>query len=79
MVKPILNNAITTINLRRQASIPIFFTCHCHKSPADGSMHREWWDNYLILDDTVDSELFPEIGRCRNLMRWSRRTRTAGF
>ncbi|MBA0738928.1 hypothetical protein Gogos_012241 [Gossypium gossypioides] len=63
MAKPILSNAITTINLCREASIPIFFTRHCHKSPADYGMLGEWWDNDLIFDGTVDSELMPEIGR----------------
>ncbi|KAK6253085.1 hypothetical protein QUC31_014805 [Theobroma cacao] len=63
MAKPILNNAITTINLCRQASIPVFFTRHCHKSPADYGMLGEWWDNDLIFDGTVDSELIPEIGQ----------------
>ncbi|KAG8498221.1 hypothetical protein CXB51_006661 [Gossypium anomalum] len=63
MAKPILSNAITTINLCREASIPIFFTRHCHKSPADYGMLGEWWDNDLIFDGTVDSELIPEIGR----------------
>ncbi|KAG4208952.1 hypothetical protein ERO13_A03G165200v2 [Gossypium hirsutum] len=63
MAKPILSNAITTINLCREASIPIFFTRHCHKSPADYGMLGEWWDNDLIFDGTVDSELITEIGR----------------
>ncbi|XWS68473.1 hypothetical protein CRYUN_Cryun04dG0093400 [Craigia yunnanensis] len=63
IAKPILGNSIITINLCRQASIPVFFTRHCHKSPADYGMLGEWWDNDLIFDGTVDSELIPEIGR----------------
>ncbi|XVF01773.1 hypothetical protein REPUB_Repub04eG0118000 [Reevesia pubescens] len=63
VAKPILSNAITTINLCRQASIPVFFTRHCHKSPADYGMLGEWWENDLIFDGTPYSELIPEIGR----------------
>ncbi|KAK8562583.1 hypothetical protein V6N13_018834 [Hibiscus sabdariffa] len=63
MAGPILTNAIATVNLCRQASIPVFFTRHCHKSPADYGMLGEWWDNDLLFDGTVDSELIPEIER----------------
>ncbi|GMJ13003.1 nicotinamidase 2 [Hibiscus trionum] len=63
MAGPILTNAIATITLCRQASIPVFFTRHCHKSPADYGMLGEWWDNDLVFDGTLDSELIPEIGR----------------
>ncbi|XP_022762464.1 nicotinamidase 2-like [Durio zibethinus] len=61
--KPILSNTITTIDLCRRASIPVFFTRHCHKSLADSGMLGEWWDNDIIFDGTVDSELIPEIER----------------
>ncbi|KAE8716834.1 Nicotinamidase 3 [Hibiscus syriacus] len=63
VAKPILPNVITTINLCRQASIPVFFTRHNHKSPADYGMLGEWWNNDLILDGTLDAELIPEIER----------------
>ncbi|XVF44557.1 hypothetical protein PTKIN_Ptkin02bG0134200 [Pterospermum kingtungense] len=62
IAKPILSNLITTINLCRQASIPVIFTRHCHKSPAHYGMLGEWWDS-LILDGTVESKLIPEIGQ----------------
>ncbi|XP_022763932.1 nicotinamidase 2-like [Durio zibethinus] len=60
---PILSNTITTIDLCRRASIPVFFARLCLKSPADSGMLGEWWDNDIVLDGTVDSELIPEIGR----------------
>ncbi|CAE6116279.1 unnamed protein product [Arabidopsis arenosa] len=61
MAKPILNNALTTIELCRGASIPVFFTRHNHKSPTDHGMLGEWWNGDLILDGTTDSEIIPEI------------------
>ncbi|KAE8716835.1 Nicotinamidase 2 [Hibiscus syriacus] len=63
VAKPILPNVITTINLCRQASIPVFFTRHNHKSPADYGMLGERWNNDLIFDGTLDAELIPEIER----------------
>ncbi|GMI74757.1 nicotinamidase 2 [Hibiscus trionum] len=63
VAKPIISNAITTINLCRQASIPVFFIRHCHKSPADHGMLGEWWNNNVISDGTVESELIPDIER----------------
>ncbi|CAL9231275.1 unnamed protein product [Arabidopsis halleri] len=61
MAKPILNNALTTIDICRRASIPVFFTRHNHKSPTDHGMLGEWWNGDLILDGTTDSEIIPEI------------------
>lgn len=61
MAKPILNNALTTIDICRRASIPVFFTRHNHKSPIDHGMLGEWWNGDLILDGTTDSEIIPEI------------------
>ncbi|XP_031249966.1 nicotinamidase 2-like [Pistacia vera] len=63
MAKPILDNVLTTIHLCRRASIPVFFTRHCHKSPADYAMLGEWWNNDLIYDGTVEAQLMPQIGR----------------
>ncbi|KAK9275898.1 hypothetical protein L1049_023172 [Liquidambar formosana] len=63
MAKPILSNLNATIDLCRRASIPVIFTRHSHKSLSDHSMLAEWWDNDLIIDGTVESELIPEIGR----------------
>ncbi|CAH8271960.1 unnamed protein product [Arabidopsis lyrata] len=61
MAKPILNNALTTIDICRRASIPVFFTRHNHKSPTDHGMLGEWWNGDLILDGTTDSEIIREI------------------
>ncbi|OMO60099.1 Isochorismatase-like protein [Corchorus capsularis] len=61
MAKPILDEVITTINLCRRASIPVFFTRHCHKSPEDHSMLGEWWNGNLIFDGTYESKLIHEI------------------
>ncbi|VVB17506.1 unnamed protein product [Arabis nemorensis] len=63
MAKPILDNALTTIDLCRRASIPVFFTRHLHKSPTEIGMLGEWWNGDLIFDGTVDSEIMPEIDR----------------
>ncbi|KFK27644.1 hypothetical protein AALP_AA8G410100 [Arabis alpina] len=63
IVKPILQNVLTTIDLCRRASIPVFFTRHLHKSTTDAGMLSEWWEDDLIIDGTVDSEMIPEIDR----------------
>ncbi|XP_023636568.1 nicotinamidase 2-like [Capsella rubella] len=63
MAKPILNEAITTIDLCRRASIPVFFSRQNHKSQNDHGMLEEWWNGDLILDGTTDSEIIPEIHR----------------
>jgi len=63
MAEPILQNALTTIDICRRASIPVFFTRHNHKSPTDHGMLGEWWNGDLILDGTTDSEIIPEINR----------------
>ncbi|KAJ0086848.1 hypothetical protein Patl1_07544 [Pistacia atlantica] len=63
MAKPILDNVLTTIHLCRRASIPVFFTRHSHKSPADYAMLGEWWNNNLIYDGTIEAQLMPQIGR----------------
>ncbi|KAI3514357.1 hypothetical protein L1887_12695 [Cichorium endivia] len=63
IAKPIIPSITTTIDICRRASIPIIFTRHCHKSPADHGMLGEWWGSDLIIDGTLDSELIPEIGR----------------
>lgn len=63
IAKPIIPSITTTIDICRRASIPIIFTRHCHKSPADHGMLGEWWGSDLIIDGTPDSELIPEIGR----------------
>ncbi|KAM0937215.1 putative isochorismatase [Dioscorea sansibarensis] len=59
---PILPFLRTTIDLCRSASIPIFFTRHRHRSPADHSMLAEWWPGDLILDGTAAAELLPSAG-----------------
>ncbi|XP_065864563.1 nicotinamidase 2-like [Euphorbia lathyris] len=63
MATPILPNLLTTIQLCRGASVPVIFTRHCHKSPADYGMLAEWWNNDLVVDGTVDSQLIPDIER----------------
>ncbi|XP_047318247.1 nicotinamidase 2-like [Impatiens glandulifera] len=63
IAKPILPSITTTIDLCRRASIPIIFTRHCHKSPADYGMLGEWWNNDLVFDGTPEAELMPELRR----------------
>lgn len=60
---PILHNLLTTIQLCRRASIPVIFTRHCYKSPADYGMLAEWWGGDLVFDGTREAELMPELGR----------------
>ncbi|KAL5983061.1 Nicotinamidase 2 [Asimina triloba] len=60
---PILPSIQATIRLCRAAEIPVFFTRHAHRSPADHGMLGEWWDGNLILDGTPESELLEEVGR----------------
>lgn len=62
MAGPILPALNTTINLCRGASIPVIFTRHCHKSPADHGMLGEWWNGDLVYDGTFESELMPGLG-----------------
>ncbi|KAK4259788.1 hypothetical protein QN277_006083 [Acacia crassicarpa] len=61
--EPILSNLSTTIHLCRNASIPVIFTRHCHKSPADYGMFAEWWDEHILLDGTEEAELMPALDR----------------
>ncbi|XP_016460046.1 nicotinamidase 2 [Nicotiana tabacum] len=63
MAKPILPAINTTIDLCRQASVPVIFTRHRHKSPDDYGMLYEWWNGDIIKDGTVEAELIPELDR----------------
>lgn len=63
MAKPILPAIKTTIQICRNASVPVIFTRHCHKSPEDYGMLYEWWDGDLIMDGTSDAQLIDELGR----------------
>lgn len=63
MAKPILPNLLATIRLCRRASIPVFFTRHCHKSPSDHGLLAEWWNGDLVFDGTPEAELMPELDR----------------
>ncbi|KAK7308274.1 hypothetical protein VNO77_41876 [Canavalia gladiata] len=61
MATPILSNLNTTISLCRNASIPVIFTRHCHKSPSDYGMLEEWWFGDLIIDGTSEAELMEAL------------------
>ncbi|XP_009781530.1 nicotinamidase 2 [Nicotiana tabacum] len=63
MAKPILPAINTTIDLCRQASVPVIFTRHRHKSPDDYGMLYEWWNGDVIRDGTIEAELIPELNR----------------
>ncbi|KAK1297525.1 hypothetical protein QJS10_CPB15g00041 [Acorus calamus] len=63
MASPIVPAVNSTISLCRSAGIPVIFTRHRHKSPADYAMLGEWWFNDLIIDGTPESELLSSIGR----------------
>ncbi|KAM7487913.1 hypothetical protein LguiB_025397 [Lonicera macranthoides] len=63
MAKPIIPSITTTIDLCRHDSVPVIYTRHSHKSPADYGMLGEWWNDDLIFDGTPEAELMPEVGR----------------
>ncbi|KAL0311155.1 UNVERIFIED_CONTAM: Nicotinamidase 2 [Sesamum angustifolium] len=63
MARPILPSINATIDLCRRSSMPVFFTRHCHKSPADSSMLYEWWNGDLIHDGTPESQLVSDLHR----------------
>ncbi|MFS7943215.1 putative isochorismatase [Helianthus anomalus] len=63
IANPIIPPLTSTIQTCRRASIPIIFTRHCHKSPADYAMLGEWWNNDLIIDGTPESELMRDLPR----------------
>ncbi|XP_073026827.1 nicotinamidase 2-like [Primulina eburnea] len=63
MAQPVLPALNATLDICRSASVPVFFTRHCHKSPADYGMLYEWWGDDLILDGTADSELVSDLDR----------------
>ncbi|KAL2252210.1 nicotinamidase 2-like [Sesamum indicum] len=63
MARPILPSLNATIDLCRRSSMPVFFTRHCHKSPADYSMLSEWWNGDLIHDGTPESQLISDLHR----------------
>ena len=63
MANPILPNLNTTIDLCREASMPVIFTRHCHKSTSDHGMLEEWRFGDLIFDGTPEAELMPSLYR----------------
>ncbi|KAG8364475.1 hypothetical protein BUALT_Bualt18G0001200 [Buddleja alternifolia] len=63
MAHPILPALNATIGLCRRSSVPVFFTRHCHKSPADYGMLYEWWNGDLVLDGTTESQLISDLDR----------------
>ncbi|KAL7142390.1 hypothetical protein ABFS83_08G120000 [Erythranthe nasuta] len=63
IARPILPALNSTIDLCRRSSVPVLFTRHCHKSPADYSMLYEWWSGEIIIDGTPDSQLIPDLHR----------------
>ncbi|CAA0837038.1 Nicotinamidase 2 [Striga hermonthica] len=63
VARPILSTLNATIDLCRRTSVPILFTRHRHKPPADESTLFEWWDGDLIFDGTLESQLIPDLHR----------------
>ena len=63
IAKPIIPSITTTIDMCRRASIPVIYSRHSHKSPADYGMLGEWWNDDLIFDGTPEAELMLEVGR----------------
>lgn len=63
IAEPILPALNATVDLCRARGIPVFFTRHRHKSPADYGMLGEWWGGDLIIEGTPDAEFLPGIRR----------------
>ncbi|MED6217456.1 Nicotinamidase 2 [Stylosanthes scabra] len=63
MANPILHNLNATIDLCREASMPVIFTRHSHQNRHDNSMLAEWWFGDLIVDGTPDAELIAGLHR----------------
>jgi len=61
IVHPVLGNIQKVIQSCRQKNIPVIFTQHGHKDPAqDGGELREWWGQ-VILEGTEDWKFIPEM------------------
>ena len=57
----IVPNVRALIDIYRSNGLPVLFTSHVHENPAiDGGMMSLWWGN-LIMKDTHDAEIYPEI------------------
>nr|XP_043619042.1 nicotinamidase 2-like [Erigeron canadensis] len=76
IAKQIIPSITFTIQTCREASIPIIFTRHCHKSQGDHGMLGEWW-NDLIIDGTYESELMNDLGRRKEDMIVEKHTYSA--
>ncbi|MED6217451.1 hypothetical protein PIB30_017894 [Stylosanthes scabra] len=63
IANPILHNLNATIDLCRQASMPVIFTRHSHQNGHDHSMLAEWWFGDLIVDGTPDAQLIAGLHR----------------
>ncbi|GER48276.1 peroxyureidoacrylate/ ureidoacrylateamidohydrolase RutB [Striga asiatica] len=61
VARPILPALNATIDLCRRTSVPVLFTRHRHKPPADDSTLFEWWDGDLIFDGSLESLLIPDL------------------
>jgi nicotinamidase-related amidase len=61
IARPVLKNILKVIQACHQKKLPIIFTQHGHKDPAqDGGELREWWGE-VILEGTEDWKFLPEI------------------
>jgi isochorismate hydrolase len=61
ITQPVLGNILNVIQSCHQKKIPIIFTQHGHKDPAqDGGELKEWWGQ-VILEGTEDWKFIPEI------------------
>ncbi|MHC4471360.1 MAG: isochorismatase family protein [Planctomycetota bacterium] len=60
---PIVENIRRAVRACHERSVPVVFTQHGHADPsADGGMIAKWWPD-LILEDTRDFALIPDLGR----------------
>lgn len=61
IAKPIVLNVLNVIQSCRRKNIPIIFTQHGHRSPAeDGGILSQWWGE-IIIKGTDDWKFMPEI------------------
>jgi len=77
MATPILPAIERTIELARQAHIPVIYTQHSHEGPEDYGMLDEWWNGNLSKAGCPEVELMPEIHKLESDKLVQKHTYTA--
>lgn len=61
ILRPILDNILPLLQAAKEREISVFFTRHQHRLPEEPGMLGKWWAD-LILKDTPEANLLPELG-----------------